>query len=283
MTTPSGQDPPRDGRAPEPPHAEGLVLERPPLWSAIGVVVVLALAGFLFVANARIQGGVDARHPQDLPSLVQTELDRAEDLAEQVEELRSEVDRLTDASTSAHPLPDNGMVELAAGRVGLSGPGLTVTLTDAPAHTPQPDWVVNDDLVVHQQDLQAVINALWAGGADAMTLQGQRVVSTTAFRCVGNVLLLHGRHYSPPYVVQAIGDPQELQASLMASNAVQRYLDYVDIVGLGWSTTVEDEVEAPPFEGGLELRHASVPDGVPLFPETVTESPGAGASVGGAP
>ena len=83
---------------------------------------------------------------------------------------------------------------------------MTITLTDAPDAVQ--DSVAEDDvsnLVVHQQDIQAVANALWAGGAEAMTIQGQRVVSTTGIRCVGNSVVLHDVPYAPPYVIRAIG------------------------------------------------------------------------------
>ena len=92
-----------------------------------------------------------------------------------------------------------------------------------------------DVLVVHQQDLQAVMNALWAGGAEAMELMDQRVISTSAVRCVGNVLRLHGRLYSPPYEVRAIGNPADLRTALTASPAVQSYVRDAADVGLGWS------------------------------------------------
>src|SRR5690606_25352417 len=100
----------------------------------------------------------------------------------------------------------------------------------APASTPLSATVRPDSLVVHQQDLEAVINALWAGGAEAMTLQGQRVTVSTAFRCVGNVLSLGGRVYSPPYRVEAIGDPNALTAALDASREIQVYRQWVDQV-----------------------------------------------------
>src|SRR5690606_41382455 len=74
-----------------------------------------------------------------------------------------------------------------------------------------------DDLVVHQQDLEAVINALWAGGAEALMVQDQRITSLSSVRCVGNVLLLHGRHYSPPYRISAIGDRSEEHTSELQS------------------------------------------------------------------
>ena len=92
---------------------------------------------------------------------------------------------------------------------------LTVTLTDAPPNAtaqvpgvpePQPN-----DLVIHQQDLQAVVNALWEGGAEGIQVMDQRLISTSAVRCVGNTLILQGRVYSPPYKVTAVGDQEALQ------------------------------------------------------------------------
>ncbi len=121
-------------------------------------------------------------------------------------------------------------------------------------------------LVVHQQDIQAVMNALWAGGAEAMTLMDQRVISTSAFRCVGNVLRLQGQVYSPPYVVQAIGDPKRLKAALAASETVQAYIEDADQVGLGWSVDSHDELLLPAFAGSTELQYAAVPPGTTVLP-----------------
>ena len=239
------------------------------MWGAVGVALVLVLAGMLFVANARLSGGLEARQPQDLAHLVQAEQDRVTELATEVEGLRADVVSLTDAKAVGMPTGDEAeaaLIALAAGQVPVTGPGLTVRLTDATPGLSRPDWVTNNDLVVHQQDLQGVINALWAGGAEAMTLQDQRVVSTTAFRCVGNVLLLYGRTYSPPYVVRVIGDPQDLRDALADSPAVQTYLDYVAAVGLGWSVSTGTQLELAAHEGSLNLKYAQVPDGVEVLP-----------------
>ena len=90
----------------------------------------------------------------------------------------------------------------------LRGPGLVVTLDDAQrdAEGRFPGDASADDLVVHQQDIQAVLNALWSAGAEGIQMQDQRIIATSAPRCVGNTLLLNGRTYSPPYVITAIGD-----------------------------------------------------------------------------
>ena len=242
---------------------------RQPWAGALGVALVLVLAGYLFAANARLAGSNDSRQPQDLAGLVLVETERLREIEAEVQTLQGEVNRLTDAQTGGMATldPETADLEaLAAGRVAVAGPGLTVRLTDAPANLPQRDGINSNDLVVHQQDLQAVINALWVGGAEAMTLQGQRVISTSAFRCVGNVLILHGQHYSPPYVVQAIGDPDALLDALLEDSAIQAYLTYVDEVGLGWDISRESELELPAYEGRSVLTHAQVPEGVEVLP-----------------
>ena len=257
----------RDGEVPDIAGTTAATRRRPPGrsgWGTLGVVGVLALAGVLFTANARIAGGVDGRQPQDFAQLVQAESDRVGELQVQVDQLQGEVDRLTDAGSGEMPGQDTEQRELtafAAGRVEVTGPGLVVRLWDAPDNVPRPDWVTNDYLVVHQQDLQAVINSLWAGGAEAMTLQDQRVISTSAFRCSGNVLRLHGQIYSPPYEVRAIGDPDTLLDALNASPEILEYLDYVDAIGLGWSVEQKTDLDLPPFSGNTEFRYAAVLEG----------------------
>ena len=239
------------------------------LRGAASVGLVLALAGLLFTASARLARGQEERHPQNLGELAAVESDRVESLSSEVDGLRAQVEKLTaDQSVAIDTgAPDQAeRNDLAAGRTPVSGPGVTVRLTDAPADGPRPDWSGPDDLVVHQQDLQAVINALWAGGAEAMALQDQRVTATTAFRCVGNVLSLGGRLYSPPYEVRAIGDPKALRAALLDSPAIQTYLDYVDQVGLGWSVTSADPLALPGTEGSTQLEFADVPTGTNVFP-----------------
>jgi uncharacterized protein YlxW (UPF0749 family) len=235
----------------------------------VSVGLVLALAGLMFTANARLAGSQEERHPQDLGELAEVESTRVASLAGQVDALRADVESLTEQGTRSVDVGDpeeTALVALAAGRLAVTGPGLTVRLTDAPADGPLREDYPPDYFVVHQQDLQAVINALWAGGAEAMALQDQRVTATTAFRCVGNVLSLGGRVYSPPYEVRAIGDPAQLRTALLASPDIQEYLDWVDAVGLGWSMTTEQTLDLPATESGGSLTHARVPDGVDVFP-----------------
>jgi uncharacterized protein YlxW (UPF0749 family) len=90
-----------------------------------------------------------------------------------------------------------------------------------------------------------------------MTLQGQRVVSTSAVRCVGNTLLLQGVVYSPPYVVSAIGDPTRLRAALDAAPDIVIYKQYVDAYKLGYLVKSQSQVAMPAYTGAVTLQHAT--------------------------
>jgi uncharacterized protein YlxW (UPF0749 family) len=248
------------------PHRARRFLAR----GTLSVALVLALSGALFAANAKFAQASGERHPQDLRELAQVETDRVQQLATEVDELRAEVDTLTGGENAAAGTdigtPSTGYL-VEGGLVPVTGPGVTVRLDDAPTDSPRRDSVSPDVLVVHQQDLQAVMNALWAGGAEAMELMDQRVISTSAFQCVGNVLKLHGRLYSPPYVVRAIGNPADLRRALLASSAVQSYMRDAADVGLGWSVTdANDPLQLAAYSGATELSSATVPDGVEILP-----------------
>lgn len=236
-------------------------------WS-LGVPVIALAAGLLFTTSATTAGGTVLREDRR-PRLTELIADRQRQV-EQAEaravQLQAEVDVLTTASAGS----DTSVAEqrrradayrAAAGFIPLRGPGLTVELDDAQrVDGNRPAGATNDDLVVHQGDVQAVVNALWAGGAEAMTIMGVRVISTSAVICVGNVLLLHGRAYSPPFVVTAIGDPDELQSALAVSTGVQLFRDAVAAYGLGYRETVEEDVTVPAYDGANTFRHAQVPE-----------------------
>jgi uncharacterized protein YlxW (UPF0749 family) len=114
-------------------------------------------------------------------------------------------------------------------------------------------------VVVHQQDVQSVVNAMWAGGAEAMTIMGVRVISTSAVRCVGNTLLLHGRVYSPPFVISAIGDAVAMRRTLDADPSVALFRDAAQTFGLGYDVRTESALITPAYQGSTALDYARVP------------------------
>jgi uncharacterized protein YlxW (UPF0749 family) len=231
---------------------------RRPTSSRLLTGFICLLAGLLVTVSALNARGLDLRPDRhtDLIGLVRAESERNAELAGEASALRAEVDRLA-AEHRALPSDEAELAERTqqAGLEPVAGPSLTVTLDDAPSDVAAVG-VEEDLLVVHQQDIQAIVNLLWAGGAEAMTIQGQRVISTTGVKCVGNTVVLHGIPYAPPYKISAIGDLTGMQQALADSEFVRIYLQYVERFRLGYSVRTATRDRFPAYQGALDLQYA---------------------------
>ena len=224
------------------------------LGTTAAVLLVTFASGILFSLSAAQSRDTTLRGEVDLVTLVREREDSVQELQAQTTQLRAQVD-----TTVAQLDGRQGQDTVPAPDLALSdvtGPGLTVTLTDAPPQTLP--GVNPDDLVIHQQDVEAVMNALWAGGAEAMTVQGARITTRTVIRCIGNVILVDGRSYSPPYVVSAIGDPGLMQAALDSDAQIAIYKQYVSAYQLGWKVEEQREIQMPAASQQTPLSAAKV-------------------------
>ena len=230
---------------------------------AVSVSVTLAAVGLLFATSEQTLQGTGLRSGHTaLIDFVRSQDRLVRQRAAAVQQLQDQVDALT--AQEAPRIAGVARLRAAAAKLApvvgtqaVTGPALTVTLDDAKLTAASlPEGFSADDIVVHQQDVQNVVNALWAGGAEAMMLMDQRVISTSAVRCVGNTLILQGRVYSPPYVIQAIGDQSAMREALDKSPQIMIYLDYVDKFGLGYDVTSKSRASFPAYAGSLSLSYA---------------------------
>ena len=221
---------------------------------------VCLAAGLMITVSAINARGIDLRPARntDLVSLVQSESQRNDQLAKEVTDLRAEVDQLASGQGDASQDAELAQRTRQAGIRPVTGPAVTVTLSDAPSDVGS-DGIESDLLVVHQQDIQAIVNLLWAGGAEAMTIQGQRVISTTGVKCVGNTVILHGIPYAPPYRITAIGNTTRLQATLRNSTFVRIFQQYVQRYRMGYSVRTNAHAALPAYRGALDLQYAHLP------------------------
>lgn len=225
----------------------------------VAVLAICVLAGGLFAAAAVTSDGSDLRPAGgDVASLLQERALRVERSRAEARELQEDIDALSRSAPGGaldELLDTVAQLQDVSGLTGVEGPGVRVTLTDAPRSVDVPGLDPNV-LVVHQQDIQAFVNALWAGGAEAVSLMGQRLISTTGIKCVGNTVVLDGVPYSPPYVIEAIGSPTRLNRALDESPEVVTYRDYVLRYQLGLRTKTLAEIEMEPYGGTVGLTHA---------------------------
>ena len=229
----------------------------------IGTPVVILLCGGLFVVSAANSDGTDLRPGRytDLASLVKDEADQYAGLRDQVSDLDAQVQAMTasmrDRDVNRY---HQRVAELKdpAGLTPRTGPGVTITLSDAPEDVINSTTGDVNLLLVHQQDIQAVVNALWRGGAEAVTVEGQRIVSTTGIKCEGNAVQLQGVPYPQPYVIQAVGDQGELLTAIEGDDYLQAYREQAadPAISVGWDLQLESTVVAPAYDGLLDLSYA---------------------------
>ena len=232
-------------------------------WRVATPLIILA-SGVLFAVSAEQSDGTDLRAGRltDLASVVRAERDETNELTAEVQELNTEVEtlstRLGDRSVTK---AQDEIAELVdpAGLTEKIGPGVQVVLDDAPEESRLAYEGDPNDLVVHQQDIQAVANAMWEAGATAVTIQGQRLISTTGIKCEGNQVTLHGVPYSPPYVIVGVGDQAAISAGLITDPILATYRDYTLIPGgsVTWDVSMVERAVAPAYEGLLDLTWAT--------------------------
>ena len=248
------------------------------------VAVTMVLAGFLLAvtysqAAATVQGRQQVRAA--LVADIQRESDVSDDLTDQLEALRAEVattrDRLLAASVVGQRALDRlARAEEGAGLVAVTGPGLVVTLANA-------DQEADEDPVggttdedprgrVQDGDLQVVVNALWAAGAEGISINGQRLGPATAIRFAGEAVLVDFRPVTNPYEVRAVGDPGTLSRGFLDSPEVSDLAWISDTFHLRFDFAREDEVSLP-AANAPELRSA-VPEGRDPAASVPDPSPG---------
>ena len=236
------------------------------VWRVATPVMVL-LSGVLFAVSAKQSDGVDLRGGPltDLASVVRAERDEAGGLTAQAAALNVEVESLStqlgDRSVTRVQDEIATLVD-PAGLTEKTGAAVQVTLDDASIDARMAYDGDPNDLVVHQQDIQAVANAMWNAGAVAVTIQGQRLISTTGIKCEGNQVTLHGLPYSPPYVIVGIGDTAQLESELTTDSILATYRDYTTVPGGGvsWDMTEVASATAPAYVGLLDLTYATPMD-----------------------
>ena len=223
-------------------------------------VAAMVMAFFLVVAF-RPQGTPNAanRLPARyrLADLIQREQAATNELRTEVAGLRAEVaeQRARQAEQSSAVGSRQSRLSGLSEVTGLSemrGPGLRVTLDDSSLRTPTEGATVND-LVIHSQDVQAVVNALWRADAEAIAINGQRLVATSAVLCVGNTLLLNGTVHSPPFVVSAIGASRD---RFETDRLVRRLRQASDAFDLRFEVARVNDLSVPGYTGSTKLTYA---------------------------
>lgn len=232
-----------------------------PALAAVFVVVGFMLAT-AFNTSTRVPAARGGRSV-DLAGLVRDMEAERDTLRDRLGELRGELAGAEGAAARAGDGPLAGRLEearSAAGLTALRGRGVVAELADAAS---VPEGVDAADCVVHDSDIAAVVNALWAGGAEAVSVNGERVVATTPIRCAGTTVLVNSTRVGSPYVISAVGDPETLEAAVRTDAAAGALLggEYRALYGLLGSIRRTSSVAVPAHGGAFTPRYLALDGG----------------------
>ncbi len=219
----------------------------------VGCVLVLGLILGVAYSDTRAEAPSSERVRLALLADVQRESARSAQLQDRLEELRAGVAEAVDdaLATTEEGRRQSALVrqlEAATGVVAVDGPGLIVTLSDAAPEesidpvSGEPTEAVPEAGLVLDIDVQAVVNALWAAGAEAISIDGQRLAPTSSIRTAGEAILVDFRPVASPYLVEAIGNPELLVPRFAGSETAGRYDAYRQLYGIGFDLARAEEL-----------------------------------------
>jgi uncharacterized protein YlxW (UPF0749 family) len=182
-------------------------------------------------------------------------------LKAQLADLRAQLDAIqvgaASQSTASRDLQSR-IEELrsAAGLTERTGDGVVITLDDARSTSPAQTSNV-DKSICHSTDLTDIVNTAWRGGAQAVAINGERVVGSTSVYCVGSTIMVNGTLMSPPFSVLVIGAQNDLLAAYDDPNELRDIKQRRDVYGLGFRVTRTTAVKVPPYGGALNVHYAA--------------------------
>lgn len=234
---------------------------QPPDRAAVTLASVVGILGFLVVTavtTGQAERQRSAPRKAELVSLIESRRGQVDDLDAAVELLRGEVAEAQERVSRAD-VRDRRASEAArrlaeqAGTVPLTGRGLVVRMSASDRPPPSPEEA--GAYQIHDSDLQLVVNALWAAGAEAVAVNDSRLVATSPIRAAGGTIIVNFRPLSPPFVVTAIGaDRVRFDQSAIA----RRFERWRTLFGLGFDVQERAAVEVPGYTGRVSLS-AAVP------------------------
>ncbi len=230
------------------------------LFLAIGGLVI----GLLLAAQWRSglssaqSNSRTATRQQINTSIVELEQEQA-NLKQQIGSLRNQINAVREKNTQASTTLDQinntwQEAQRSAGLMPLRGEGVVATFDDSKVSNTAPDATLAD-YIIHEYDLRDGIAALLDGGAEAISLNGERVVASTSVYCVGSTIIVNSTRLSPPYNISAIGNSNALSESLIKSPQMTKFTQRAKQYGVILGVTSSSDVHVPEYKGEIKLRY----------------------------
>lgn len=212
------------------------------------IACVCMVLGFMlavqFRATEDMKASVSQQRVEDLSErLLATEAER--------DKLQAELKTLQESKDTQDTNSTDENLRMRGGFTDVVGPGIVVTLDDSKSTSKAGE---NPNLyIIHDDDLLRVINELRAAGAEAISINGQRLIGTSEIRCAGPTLSVNNVRSAPPFRISAIGDPDSLEKAIKMRGGVE---DTLKVWGIQIEVAKKDKVQIPAYKGVASFQYA---------------------------
>lgn len=223
------------------------------------IALVFVVLGFMLSMQFKV---TKAAQLKDTTSFMRAqelaqELDKVEGerdkLSGELEDLRTQMTKVVNNQTEYKDLAQQlEQAQVHAGLVSMQGPGVTVEMRDSTRSVTAGENANN--FILHDGDILQVVNELFATGAEAISINDQRVTARTEIRCVGPVITINGVRTAPPVMIKAIGNADDLERVVNMKDGLKESLMQW---GIQVSVRKEAALTVPAFKGSLQLQYAS--------------------------
>jgi uncharacterized protein YlxW (UPF0749 family) len=229
---------------------------------AFALLIPAALFGFLVTAQWQGQQGrssIAARYNAPLTDAAFALQKEQNDLKTQLQDLRGQLDQIqsnaaTQSGAASELAKRLSELKAQAGLSPMTGDGVMVQLDDS--HTIAAGATSLDQAICHSTDLTDILNTAWRGGAQAISVNAQRVVSSTSVYCVGSTIMVNGTLLSPPFNIAVIGPQNAVLGAFDDPSQLRDIKARRDVYGLGFRVTRANAINVPAYDGALTVRVA---------------------------
>ncbi|ADL07718.1 DUF881 domain-containing protein [Thermosediminibacter oceani] len=224
------------------------------------ITIVCFVLGFMLVAqfrNTQKSGSAmtSLQRIQELTTQLKTVIDEREKLRTEISELRKRLAEYENSAANVSEVTEAMKQELekarmVAGLVEGTGPGIIITLDDS--NVPKQPGEDPNLFLIHDEDILKVVNELFAAGAEAVSVNGQRIIATTEIRCVGPTIMINSVRMAPPFVIQAIGNPENLESSMKMRGGI---IESLEVFGIQVDIKKHDNIVMPAYTGSVKFQY----------------------------
>ncbi|MGI5858173.1 MAG: DUF881 domain-containing protein [Tepidanaerobacteraceae bacterium] len=224
------------------------------------IAAVCFILGMLLVAQFRsvqISGGTATsfQRAQELSAQLKTVAEERDMYKKEILELRNRITEYENSASQISGLTDAMKKELEkvrmnAGLLAGTGQGVVITLDDS--NLPRQPGEDPNLFLIHDEDLLKVINELFAAGAEAVSVNGQRIITNSEIRCVGPTIIINSIKLAPPFIIQAVGDPEILETSLKMRGGV---IESLQVFGIQVNIKKQDKIDMPAYTGPIQFKY----------------------------